>query len=187
MVHDLFSSPLVTYLQDTATVDAGGETFSIARQAQVCALLSNRLNITDICGLDVNTVVPNYLKPVQTIAAVLPSDAYSRGNATPVLADNPSLFLRTGMENLCAAVAQQVIDNGSTSLYSSATTTSQQAAIQAFVTNLMGLTSDRSAQPLAILQSHFTAAQQTGATNSASLQSTFVLACLSPYVIGVGQ
>ncbi len=184
LVQALFSSPIVTYLQDTATADQNGETFPIARQLHICSTLSSRLNITDVCGLDVNTKVPAGLKAVQTIAASWPSDQYSRGNPNPVLSNEPSLFMRTGLENICSALADYLIDNRSTGQYTSANST---AAIQSFTTNLMGLTSDRSAQPLAILQDHFSSGRTSGASPTDALKSTFVLACLSPYVVGLGQ
>jgi len=184
LVQALFSSPIVTYLQETQTADTVGETFPVARQAQLCSTLSNRLGIPDVCGLDVNTVVPATLKPVQTIAASWPSDQYSRGNPTPVLANNPSLFMRAGMENLCAALSNYLIDNATTGIWKS---TDPTTAIQAFSTQLMGLSSARATQPEAILTSHFNSATATGASASNSLKSTFVVACLSPYVVGVGQ
>jgi hypothetical protein len=184
LVQALFASPIVTYLQNTTTADVIGETFPISRQEHLCTTLSNRLGITDVCGLDVNTVVPGSLSVVQTIAASWPSDQYSRGNPTPVLANAPSLFMRTGMENLCGALSNYLIDNTKTGLWKS---TSSTTAIQAFGTTLMGLTSDRSAVPISILQGHFNAAEQGGSNASDALKSTFVLACLSPYVIGVGQ
>jgi hypothetical protein len=51
----------------------------------------------------------------------------------------------------------------------------------------MGLGSDRSGPVIQILQSHFNNAMAQGATATQALQSTFVLACLSPTVIGIGQ
>ncbi|HJX21103.1 MAG TPA: hypothetical protein VJ454_08930, partial [Steroidobacteraceae bacterium] len=94
----LFSSPLVSYLAPTRTVSQSGEVFPVSRRDHLCGALSNRLGITDACGLDVNTVVPQDLKAVQFIARVLPSDSYSRGAEEPVLANDPNLFFRTGME-----------------------------------------------------------------------------------------
>lgn len=183
LVQALFSSPIVTNLSETANADTNGETFPIARQAHLCATLSNRLGITDVCGLDVNTNVPGSLSTVQTIAASWPSDEYSRGNPTPVLANSPSLFMRAGLENICSTLAVYLVDNHKTGQFSS---TSPGIAMQSFVTNLMGLDSDRSAAAFTILQDHYSAALAQGATATAALQSTFVLACLSPAVAGVG-
>jgi hypothetical protein len=180
---ELFSSPLVTYRSQTETA-AQGETFPVARRDHLCAALSNRLGLNDVCGLDVNTQVPNALKAVQQIATVLPSDQYSRGAEAPVLASDPSLFFRTGMENICTALAGQLIDAGAASRWTSA---NPAAATSDFVHSLMGIEKARDATPIDILTSHFQSARTAGLSASDALKSTFVLACLSPSVVGVGQ
>src|SRR6202171_2750959 len=180
----LFSSPLVTYLAPTRTVSQGGEVFPVSRRDHLCATLSNRLRIPDACGLDVNTVVPAELKPVQFIAGVLPSDAYSRGAEEPVLANDPNLFFRTGMENICVGLAEHLIDASVGSRWSS---TSPDAAIGDFVHVLMGLGAGRDAPRVSILTAHMASARAAGLSASDALKSTFVLACLSPSVVGIGQ
>ena len=180
----LFSSPLVTYLAPTKTVSQGGEVFPVARRDHLCATLSKRLGITDVCGLDVNTVVPQGLTEVQFIAGVLPSDAYSRGAEEPVLANDPSLFFRTGMEKICAILADTLIDAGQGARWSSA---SPDAAIADFVHALMGVGAGRDTTPLAILREHMAEALAAGQSASDGLKSTFMVACLSPSVVGMGQ
>lgn len=180
----LFSSPLVTYLAPTRTVSQGGEVFPVSRRDHLCGALSNRLGIPDVCGLDVNTVVPQDLKQVQFIARVLPSDAYSRGAEEPVLANDPNLFFRTGMENICATLARKLIDAGAGTRWSS---TSPDAAIADFVHTLMGVGAGRDATPLSILGEHLAATRAAGLSASDALKSTFMLACLSPSVVGMGQ
>jgi len=128
--------------------------------------------------------VPAGLKSVQQIATVLPSDQYSRGAEAPVLAADPSLFFRTGMENICAAIAGQLIDAGAPPRWTSDNPT---PAIADFVHTLMGIEKARDATPLSILTSHFQSARTAGLGASDSLKSTFVLACLSPSVVGIGQ
>jgi hypothetical protein len=125
-------------------------------------------------------------RAIQTIVSVLPSDQFSRGVVAPVLANDPSLFFRAGLENLCLNLAQEVVDNPAFDAgYSSS---NPQAAIQSITTGLMGLTPDRSSGPLLILQQHFAACKADGgATDSEALKSTLALACMSPYVAGVGQ
>ncbi len=94
-------------------------------------------------------------------------------------------MFRTGIENICAALALKLVDNGSSSPFLS---TNSQKAIADMVHNLMGITGDRDASRIAILTSHFNAARATsGVTVSDALRSTFTLACLSPSVVGVGQ
>src|SRR5467141_3718373 len=180
----LFSSPLVTYLQPTKTVSQGGEVFPVSRRDHLCAALSIRLGIPDACGLDVNTVVPNDLKKVQFIARVLPSDSYSRGAEEPVLANDANLFFRTGMENICVIFAARLIDAGPGTRWSSA---SPDASIADFVHTLMGVGAGRDATPLSILGEHFQSAKTAGLSASDALKSSFVIACLSPGVVGMGQ
>jgi hypothetical protein len=184
LIAELFSSPLVTYGAATASTAGNGEMFPIARRDHLCVSLSARLGINDVCGLDAATVVPAGLATVKTIAATLPSDQYSRGGEDPELATDPSPTLRSGMENLCATLAAYTVDNGATSKYKS---TASAAAISDFVHNLMGITTDRDATPLSILNAHYTAAIAAKASASDALKSTFVLACLSPSVVGLGQ
>ena len=180
----LFSSPLVTYLAPTRSVSQGGEVFPVSRRDHLCAALSNRLGITDACGLDVNTVVPQDLKAVQFIARVLPSDSYSRGAEEPVLTNDANLFFRTGMENICAIFAGRLIDAGPGTRWSSA---SPDVAIADFVHTLMGVGAGRDATLLSILGQHLQSAVAAGLSASDALKSTFVIACLSPGVVGMGQ
>jgi hypothetical protein len=187
LVVQLFSSPLVTYASDTQTADAQGDTTSIARQAHLCALLSNRLQIPDICGLLTTTTVPNALKNVQNIAAGYPTDQYGRGIVGALLNATPSLFAFSGLENMCVDIASVAVDS-STGRYSS---TDAGASIADLAGNLMGLTSDRlatgSPNILQILQNHFANAQADGGVSASdALKSTFVLVCESASVGGIG-
>jgi hypothetical protein len=195
LVEAVFSSPLVSGLQKTRTAEVEGQAFPVIRQEHLCAMLSNRLGIPDVCGLDPNQ--PVFSRIVRTLAASWPSGQYSRGSATPALPVAPSLLTRGGMESLCADLSHRLVDtdqrsfpfkflfaDGKPSPFSSS---DSNAAIQSMVTKLMGLTSDRAAGPASILQEHFAAARESGASATDALKSTFVLACLSPYVAGMGQ
>jgi len=128
--------------------------------------------------------VPQDLRAVQFIARVLPSDAYSRGAEEPVLANDPNLFFRTGMENICAIFAGRLIDAGPGTRWSSA---SLDVAIADFVHTLMGVGAGRDATLLSILGQHFQSAVAAGLSASDALKSTFMIACLSPGVVGMGQ
>ncbi len=183
LVQALFSSPIVTNLTDTKNADGNGEVFPIARRAELCALLSNRLGLVDACGLAASTTPAQDLQVVQTIASSWPSDSYARGSATAVLANAPSLFTRAGLENVCVALADHLVDNPQTGQFSSA---QPDAALQSLATHLMGLGSDRSAAAVSILQRHFQNAQAANASATDALKSTFALACESPWVAGIG-
>ncbi len=178
---ELFSSPLVSYAAPTETARQSGHVFSVARRDHLCTALSNRLAIPDACGLRVGTTVP---RSVQLNVSVLPSDQYSRGAEQPVMANDPNLFFRTGLENICASLAGQLIDAGTPPRWSSM---SPDPAISDFVHALMGIEKARDATLLTILQDHFQAAKTSGLSASDALKSTFVLACLSPSFAGIGQ
>ncbi len=185
LVQALFTSPLVTNLQPTQTATTVGTTAPISRQEHLCATLSSRLGTPDVCGLSASTSVTSpAMHQVQAIAASWPLDEYSRGAATPSQTNVASLLLRGGMENICTALAESFVDTGSPAMFQSAFPAE---SIRRLTTNLMGLTSDRAAGPQAILLRHFADAQQEGASASDAMKSTFVLACLSPYVVGIGQ
>jgi hypothetical protein len=185
LVKELLSSSITTNTTQTATTAQNGEVIAVARRDELCAALNNRLGLTDVCGLDaVNT--QNQTK-IQQIVGGLPSDGYGRGSPIPVLPNQPTLFYRAGVENICEQVAPLVIDaNGS-----KWTSTNPDAAIADFVATLMGLTpSDpRSAQAVSILKDHYTQAMggQYGQKATDALKSTFVVACLSPSFVGIGM
>ena len=191
LVHELFTSPLVTYLAATKTTETNGAPVAIARRAQLCATLSNRLGLPDVCGLQAlqagscATNCPPRGNTVPAIATNLPSDGYSRGAVSALYVNNPDPFYRSSVEQICALLADQVVDvSAGTSLFSSANSTT---AIADIAHKLMGLDASREAAPSAILTDHYNAAIAAGKTPSIALKSTFTLACLSPWVVSVGQ
>ena len=98
LVKELFSSPLVTGAAATATYPAdssGNETvpISIARQAHLCAALSNRMGISDVCALQA-ALPTSAQNTTLTIAGSVAADAFSRGSQTPVTPAYPDLFYR---------------------------------------------------------------------------------------------
>jgi hypothetical protein len=191
LVHELFTSPLVTYAATTATTETNGAPVAIARRTQFCSTINNRLGLQDVCGLlalqagSCATDCPPKGYTVPTIAAQLPSDGYSRGQTSALYVNDPDPFFRSSIEQICALVADQVVDvTGGSSLYSSATPT---AAIADMAHTLMGLDASRDAEPISILTSHYDAAKAAGQTPTIALKSTFTVACLSPWVVSVGQ
>ena len=52
---------------------------------------------------------------------------------------------------------------------------------------LMGLDSSRDTQPISILASHYASATSAGHTPTDALKSTFTAACLSPWVVSIGE
>jgi hypothetical protein len=193
LVHELFTSPLVTYASPTITAQTNGTPVTVARRVQLCATLGNRLGLGDVCGLGAlqagscSTNCPP-AGGVPPIAAQLPSDGYSRGQVSALYVNDPDPFFRSSVEQICALVADMVVDAANapvgTTQYSSA---DPPTAIAAIAHGLMGLDSSRDTPAISVLNDHFNAAEGTGKTPTIALKSTFVLACLSPWVVSVGQ
>jgi hypothetical protein len=190
LVLELVTSPIVTNTAQTKTFDVNGEVIAVSRRDHLCAALDNRLGFTDIC----QTVLPDQT-PLTTIGQIvsgLPSDGYGRGATIPVLPNQPTLFYRGGLENICESVSVMVIDGKPSTAQPNAkkwSSAQPASAINDFVAQIMSLTASdpRAAQANAILTSHFQAAQAAGADATDALRSTFVTACLSPSFIGIGM
>jgi hypothetical protein len=190
LVTELLASPITTGAADTKTLDENGEIIAVSRRDHLCAALDNRLGLSDVCGLDL--VNKKQLRAaVPQIISGMPSDGYGRGSTVPVLPNRPTLFYRAGIENLCEAVAGDVIDVAAakqvpgTRSWSSA---QPDAAIADFVATIMAIvpSDPRSAPAAVLLKGHFTAATQQGASASDALKSTFVTACLAPSAVAIG-
>ncbi|MDP9148458.1 MAG: hypothetical protein M3O36_00740 [Myxococcota bacterium] len=189
LVKTLVMSPITTNTSETKTRQTNGEVVAVSRRDHLCAALNARLGFSDACGLDAlgkrgaTTTIPE-------IVSGLPSDAYGRGAVAPLLPNRPTLFFRAGIENICEAVAAQVVDAAAAPAGVKQWSSAQpDAALSDFVSTVMALTpSDPRAAPLqALLKSHFTAALQTaGVTATEALRSTFVVACLAPSTVSIG-
>ncbi len=189
LVREVFSSPLVTLARGTQTYADQGVTVGIARRDQLCASLSARLGLTDVCGL----VTPDTTwrqGQVQQVSQLVATDAYYRAAELPSLPRNPDLFFRGSVEAMCELIADQVVDAGDASRYSSDSSALVTSAVADMVATVMGLppSDPRSAQATQILSAHYQAA--LAATNrwntTGALRSTFVLACTSPTSVLVG-
>ncbi len=189
LVEDLLSSPLTTNAVATQTTQVSeGELVSVTRRDHLCTLINARLGLIDSCGLDI--VTTKTLVGIPEIAAGLPSDGYGRGAPVPVLPTSPNLFYRAGLENICEDVANEIVDAktppAGAVTYSSS---NYAAAITDFVATLMDIVPDdpRSQVMIGKLTDHYNAALANKATNTDALKSTFVVACLSPNVAGIGM
>jgi hypothetical protein len=195
LVRELFSSPLVTGASETATYHDRGMPISVARRDHLCGALELRLGISDPCGMSGLPGLSSAQNAIATLARGLPSDGYSRGAETPILPTDSSLFFRSGTENICRRLADQMVDVAAAptatppraaSKYQS---TAPDAAIADFVQTLMGLPDGdaRAADAKQILSEHYQAAlATTGIKAKDALKSTFVLACTAPSTISVG-
>ena len=144
LVKELFSSPLVTGAAATTTYPAdsnGNETvpISISRQAHLCAALSNRMGISDVCALQA-AVPTSAQNTTLTIAGSVAGDAFSRGSQTPVTPAYPDLFYRAASEELCENVAKLVVDaTGGPYTSSSTSCTNGDGLLSKFVEQVMGM------------------------------------------------
>jgi hypothetical protein len=182
LVKALVTSPLTTYAADTETFDDnGGAVVTVSRRDHLCAALDARLGFADVCGLGATTPL---------IASGLPSDAYGRGAVDPILPNEPTLFFRAGLENICESVAEAVVDAASAPAGARQwSSVDPDAAIHDFVSIVMALapSDPRSAAALDLLTSHFAAAlEEPGIGATDALRSTFVVACLAPSAVSIG-
>jgi hypothetical protein len=190
LVHELASSPLTTNSAATKTTSTSGEVIAVTRRDHLCAALDHRLGLVDVCELD--AIGQPSQSSVPQIVSGLPSDGYGRGSPIPVLPNQPTLFYRAGLENICASVAALVIDakpNPNMPNAKQWSSAQPDAAIADFVSTVMALTSSdpRAAQATSLLKAHFGAAVKSGAVATDALKSTFVAACLSPSFAGIGM
>lgn len=194
LVHELFSSPLVTGLASTKTFEARDVLVSIARRDQLCASLSTRLGMPDLCALSVafpfssgfgnnGTSAIEVQRAAFRIAGSLPADTFSRGAESPVTPNTPTLFFRAASEMLCENVAAKVVDVTG-SRYSSKDV---DAALADMVVTIMGYTATdpHHDAALQILHAHYGEAV-AGGTATNALRSTFSLACQSPTSVSFG-
>jgi len=179
LLHEMMSSPLVTAARYTSTFATQSPLVSVARRAHFCQALTVRLGL-DACNLPDSKKA----KQAQLLSSNLPADGYSRGAQIPNLVSAPGLFHRSTVENLCQYIATQVIDAPGAKYQS----TNKDVALADFVGNLMSLpAADTRAAPIrTVLDAHYAAAIAAGAKPTDALQSTFVLACTSPLVTGIG-
>lgn len=184
LVRNVFSSPLTTYARATETTVANGVTFSVAKVDQLCPLLSQRLGIADVCGLDPQANPQGDMKAVQTVTSIFAANSFARGTVNTGQANDPTLFLRSGAENVCARLANQVVDGGSNKNFPA---NDVPVAVGNLVHLLMGVPTANDEEPLALLTEHQKNAVAAGLSPSDAMKSTFVVACLSPSVMGVGQ
>jgi hypothetical protein len=187
LIRELFSSPLVTNISMTATTQANGANISIVRRDEICAALSNRLAITDVCSLAA-PIPSSTQKTTLTIVSSIAQDAFSRGSEIPVTPSDPNLFYRAASEMLCENVAPKVVDPTSgTNLFPSNNPTT---AIGDLVTKIMGYPpSDANyAMAVTILTNHFNTAKASpnSATATNAMRSTFAAACQSPTSLAFG-
>jgi hypothetical protein len=193
LVRDLVLSPITTNTSRTQTYDTNGEVISVSRRDHLCAAINNRLGFIDICQLSLaDQVAGQAVGAIPAIIGGMPADAYGRGGVNELLPNQPTMFFRGALENVCEYVAEATIDATPNPAQPGATqwsSTDPTTAIGAFVSTVMALTpSDSRTQPVtAALTQHFQSAVAGGAKPTDALRSTFTIACLSPSFAGIGM
>lgn len=182
MLVELLSSSLVS--GETCVEKGSGDIPSVARARHFCSTVSNRLGVTDVCGTD--TYYQSERRGprgvTRQLIEVVPDDAFSRGSERPIVITDSNLFIRASADAICQRIGELVVNNDGKYPPSAPL-----PAIQSFVNDLMGLpTSDpRHDGAVDILVRHFAAADVDESTTNA-LRSTFMIACTSPSVLGMG-
>lgn len=183
LVGELFASPLVT---GTECIPAGTGTYmSISRVTHLCASLSNRMGIPNACGRILSTDVPlaGWQNDIRGYLDSVPEDVFIRGGEDPLVISDPTMILRATEEQICKRLSQAHVGNAQTYKPSA-----PGVAIDSMVQDLMGLPENdpRHDAIKQILLDHFDAAKAEGVNNTNSLRSTFMVACMSPTVLGTG-
>ncbi|HXU81514.1 MAG TPA: hypothetical protein VN914_08955 [Polyangia bacterium] len=186
LVREMFSSPLVTFAQNTRTAKETGVAIGITRRETLCAALDNRLELGDFCSIRQATpgqrnVVVN---TARNLALSIPGAGYARGDESPLLPHDPSMFFSSASENLCDLLASTLVD-GKNGRYQSA---QSEQAVKDMVVRVMGLppSDPRSGEMTTILTDHLNDALRAGVGPTLALRSTFTLACESPLAVSLG-
>jgi hypothetical protein len=191
LVRELFSSPLVTFASAPMAERSAeaGVVIGIQRRETLCNSLSQRLGLKDVCALHgsagLSGVMAQRARVATNLSGAIPGDGYARGSELPLMPHDPNLFFVSGVENLCARLATQLVDVAQNGKWSSA---DKDGALDAFVTTLMGVapSDERHAALRDVLAEHHAAALGMGAKPSDALRSSFVLACTSPNTVSLG-
>jgi len=168
----LMSSPLVTGAVATESTRKSQLFVSITRKQHLCQLLDVRLG------------VPNACEVAASFAGLVPEDGFSRGSAEPVQSSVTGLFHFAAAEKMCLRLAARLVTSGATARFSTA---NPEAALDAFVTDLMGLSAGhpRAVTVRGRLGAHYESAK-TSTNPVNALRSAFTVACMSPEVMAVG-
>lgn len=182
MLVELLGSPLVSAA--ACIEDAGGDIPSVSRARHFCTTVSNRLGISDACGTE--TYYQSERRGARglnrQLAEVVPDDGFGRGGEIPVVIADPNLFIRAAGEAMCEGLSEMLVTGDGMF-----PPTDPESAITVFVAELAGLpeSDPRHTSMLDILTRHYEAAEaETNASNA--LRSTFMVACTSPGVLGMG-
>jgi hypothetical protein len=89
LVRELFSSPLVTFARSTRTAEPRARSSASPAVRACCALLSNRLGLSDVCEL----TAPRRTRPGR-LSLAIPGAAYGRARSRPCCPTIPTCSSR---------------------------------------------------------------------------------------------
>lgn len=180
MVLDLLSSPLVTHAALTSSDALVAPSTSIVRREHFCFALQNRLG-QDVCAL------PSMRSLIETV----PNDTIARGAPRVQQATQDGALYSKTMDLVCEQAALALITNKSTYFFKEGS----EPDFETLITGLLGMPTNapRYSEVLDALSKHYADARtSTDNTCNASskdlcaARSTFVTACVSPDLLGLG-
>ena len=173
LVIDLFSSPLVTGLEETESRRNTDPLISITRLNHLCPLLIERTGLSNIC--EVNRV--------RSIKGLIAQDDFARGAVDATQPALSSAFHFAAVEAICKEIASTVVNRNS-EFFSH----QDPEVIPNIVERFMGIPIDheRYETTVSIFTSHFNELRETGRNLNYSTRAIFSLACMSPDVMGIG-
>ena len=173
LVIELFSSPLVTGLEETESRRHSDPLISITRLNHLCPLLIERIGRTDICEVS----------RVRAVKGLIARDDFARGAVDATQPARSSAFHFAAVEAICNAVSSYAVTRNS-EVFSHR----DPEIISKIVTHFMGLppNHERYDHTLSLFTAHYQALRDAGQDHSYSVRSVFSLACMSPDVMGIG-
>lgn len=179
MERTLLASPLVT---GTECIEGGtGAEVGITRARHLCSILGNRLDFPRACTFN---------RRVRDLIPSIPDDAFSRAAVEPVVITEDDIFIRSAEEKICEELARDRVGEDEFPIGE------PQVTLQRIVEGLMGLAPNHPQHDamLGHLQAHFDLAKARLETTNdndyrnrrEALRSSFMLGCLSPFVVGMG-
>ncbi len=173
LIVDLFSSPLVTGLVETNSSRLSDAIVSITRLNHLCPLLVERTGRETICEVS----------RVRAVKGLIARDDFARGAVDVTQPALSSAFHFAAVEAVCEAAASAAV--GSSQPYFQP---ADAELIPKLVIRLMGLSPEheRYERSVEILNRHYSELQAAGKNRSSRARGVFILACMSPDVMGVG-
>ena len=172
MLIEVLSSPLVT--GTLITERRSTPLISITRRDHLCALLGQRLNDPQVCQR----------RRVASVLGLIPNDDYVRGATDFTQPALSSAFSFAAAQSVCEAISSSVVTRTSDFLPVS----DPEGSMEKMVTYLMSIpeSNERHGEILGAFQQHYQALRDSNVGAQNALRSVFVMACLSPDVMGVG-